>query len=102
MKNCKRQTVVLHNPIQTHNFKIRSCQKCDFQINQTTDFHKIGMIQIQHTPVSGFGLILIKHMLIFYNFTWAYSLFIYQYENENENENESFRSFLYGLKETRD
>ena len=30
---------VLHNPIKTHNFKISSCQKCDFQLNQTTDLH---------------------------------------------------------------
>ena len=53
---------VSHNPIETHDFKISSCQKCDFQLNHTSDFHfQIGMIQIKHTPVFGFGLILIKH-----------------------------------------
>ena len=30
------------------------------------------MIQIKHTPVPGFGLILIKHTDIFIDFTWAY------------------------------
>ena len=30
---------VSHNPIETHDFKISSCQKCDFQLNHTTDLH---------------------------------------------------------------
>ena len=30
---------VSHNPIKTHDFKISSCQKCDFQLNHTTDLH---------------------------------------------------------------
>ena len=64
---------VSHNPIETHDFKISSCQKCDFQLNHTSDLHfQIGMIQIKHTPVFGFGLILIEHMGIFYDFKWAY------------------------------
>ena len=64
---------VSHNPIETHNFKISSCQIYVFQLNHTTYWHLlIGMIQIKYTPVSGFGLILIKHMGIFNYFTWAY------------------------------
>ena len=30
---------VSHNPIETHDFKISSCQKCDFQLNHTTYLH---------------------------------------------------------------
>ena len=30
---------VSHNPIETHDFKISSCQKCDFQLNHTADLH---------------------------------------------------------------
>ena len=57
---------VSHNPIETHDFKISSCQKCDFQLNHTSDLHfQIGMIQIKHTPVSGFGLILINTRVFF-------------------------------------
>ena len=59
---------VSHNPIETHDFKVSSCQKCDFQQNHTTVLHfQIGMIQIKHIPVSGFGLIIIDYMSMLKN-----------------------------------
>ena len=72
-KNHTTNKFVFYNPIKTHEFKIRLCQNCDFQLKHTADFRfYICMIQIKHTTVSGFGLIVIEHMGIINDFTWAY------------------------------
>ena len=46
-----------------------SCQKCILQLNHWIYFcFQIGLIQIKHTPVSGFGLILLNTLVcIFYH-----------------------------------
>ena len=57
-----------NSPNDTHG---GSCQKCILQLNHWIYFcFQIGLIQIKHTPVSGFGLILLNQLVcIFYHIT---------------------------------
>ena len=48
---------------QNTQFQKQFMSEYDFQLNYVSDLHfQIGINQIKNTPVSGFGLILIKHM----------------------------------------